>query len=168
MVPFEPQAMIPPASDASRTTMPSSACHLRRRAGMPNSSKQAKAAPPVAYQGVPGRFGWLSMALVLETVETVIVVVTELVPGIFTEPLARVIEGRFLAPAGLDVTAAERVTVPVNPARGARVMVDVPPEPAVRINGVPEMVNAGFAEFNVFDHAETRFGRGALPSATFQ
>src|SRR5580692_7100523 len=49
-----PQPMAPPARAKSSTTAPSRLCQRRRRVGMPKSSRQARAAPPDAYQGADG------------------------------------------------------------------------------------------------------------------
>jgi hypothetical protein len=50
-----PQLTMPQVRHVSKTSIPSIARQLRRRAGMPKSNKHARAAPPVAYQGIPTR-----------------------------------------------------------------------------------------------------------------
>jgi hypothetical protein len=57
---------------------------LRRLAGMPKSSRQARVAPPAAYQGAPGRLGGTSAPLVAADVKTVRYAVPTLVPTMVT------------------------------------------------------------------------------------
>jgi hypothetical protein len=91
---------------------------------------QAKAMPP-EYQGVP-RFNGGTKAALAAVVETVRVAVPALAPVITTglvEPKLKV--GRSWALVGLEVIAAARVTLPVNPPEGVMVMVLVPLPPGV-------------------------------------
>ena len=138
--PPPPHARTPPARATRSTTDPSKVCHLRRRAGMPKSSKQASVAPPAAYQGTPGRLGWTSAALVAAVVVMVRVAVPAGVPVMLAglvEPKLK--EGRYWALAGLEVTEAVSATLPVKPPAGVTVMVDVFPEvaPGARVTAVP-------------------------------
>ncbi len=86
---------------------------------------------PPEYQGVP-RFNGGTKAALAAVVETVRVAVPALAPVITTglvEPKLKV--GRSWALVGLEVIAAARVTLPVNPPEGVMVMVLVPLPPGV-------------------------------------
>jgi len=113
----------------SRAIMLSVDRQPRRRAGIPRIKMQTTvAAAPDANQGFPGRFGWTSVALVAAVVEMVSVAVPATVPVMLTgvvEPKLRV--GGYWAPAGLEVTAAVRATLPVKPPAGVTVIVYVFP-----------------------------------------
>jgi hypothetical protein len=78
LLPPPPQLARPPVKNASRQSMPSMARHLRRRTGMPNSSTQARVAPPAADHGSPILFGCTSAALV----GAVVVMVRVAMPGL--------------------------------------------------------------------------------------
>jgi hypothetical protein len=115
---------------------------------MPKSSKQASVAPPAAYQGTPGRLGWTSAALVAAVVVMVRVAVPAGVPVMLAglvEPKLK--EGRYWAPAGLEVTEAVSATLPVKPPAGVTVMVDVFPvvAPGARVTAVPLTVKLELA-----------------------
>ena len=109
--------------------MPSIVRQPRRRAGMPNSRRQASVAPPPVYQGIP-----FSRSTVAEQpeeaaiVEIVSVAVPAAVPAILTgvvEPKLKM--GGCTAPDGLDAIAAVSATLPVNPPAGVNVIVEVFP-----------------------------------------
>jgi hypothetical protein len=105
---------------------------------MPKSSKHARVAPPAAYHGTPGRFGYAREALVAAVVETVRVAVAGFVPVMLTglvEPKLKV--GGYWAPAGLEVMAGASVTLPVKPPRGVTVMVVVEVAPGAMETAVP-------------------------------
>lgn len=95
---------------------------------MPNRRRQARVAPPAAYQEPPGRLGWTRAALMAAVVEMVRVAVPGLTPVMLTglvEPKLKV--GGYWAPDGLEVTAAVSVTLPVNPPLGVTEIVEVFP-----------------------------------------
>jgi hypothetical protein len=130
--------------------------HLLRRAGMPKSKMQARAAPPSVYQGNPRCIGLASGALVAAVVETVRVAVPELEPVMFTgvvEPKLKV--GGYWAPAGLDVMAAVSTTLPVKPPLGVTVIVEVfsVVAPGTTVTDVPAMAKLGITtvSFRVFE-----------------
>ena len=120
-------------------TIPSMVCQLRRRAGIPKSRMQARVAPPAAYQGTPGRLGWTRAALVAAVVVIVRVAVPAVVPVMLAglvEPKLK--EGRYWAPAGLEVTEAVSATLPVKPPAGVTVMVEVSVvAPGATVTAVP-------------------------------
>lgn len=141
----ELHAASPPASMTVSTIAPSIVRQRRRRAGMPNNSRQARAAPPV-------RHGSRSCGTAvaeqepeeLATVDTVMGAVACDVPLSVTvpdEPKPKV--GGSVAPEGLEVTAALNTTLPVNPL-GVTVMVEVlfAVAPAERETFVPPTANA--------------------------
>ena len=75
------------------------------------------------------------------------VAVPAAVPAILTglvEPKLKV--GKYWAPAGLEVRAAVRATLPVKPPMGVTVMVDVFPvvAPGATVTAVPLIVKLGF------------------------
>ena len=118
---------------------------LRRRAGMPKSSRHASA-EPAPYQGVPRRMG-ASEALLDAAV---VVMVRVAVPAALPEMLTGLVDpklnvGRYCAPAGLEVTAAVNNTLPVKPLAGVIVIVDVFPlvAPGVTVTPVPLTVTVG-------------------------
>jgi hypothetical protein len=119
---------------------------------MPKSKRQASVAPPVAYQGIAPRLGDPRVALVAAVVEMVRVAVPVAAPAMLTglvEPKLRV--GAYCALAGLEVTAAVSVTLPVKPPEGVTVMLEVFPvvAPAATVTAVPVTVPAGVALFTV-------------------
>ena len=84
--------------------------------------------------------GWTRAALVAAVVEMVSVAVPAVVPVMPTgvvEPKLSV--GRYCAPAGLEVTAAVSVTLPVKPPAGVTVIVEVFPvvAPGATVTAVP-------------------------------
>jgi hypothetical protein len=85
--------------------------------------------------------GWTSIALKAAPVETVRVAVAAAAPGMLTGVVVPKLKvGRFWAPTGLEVMAADRLTLPVNPLVGVIVIVLVPPLPGLtfRVSGEPE------------------------------
>lgn len=117
LLPAPPQLERPPVKNASRISMPSMARQPRRRAGMPNSSTQARV-PPAAYQGTGtppalGWSGWLSAALVAAAVLIVSVEVCAVAPEMVTEVGERLHVAGLLAAVGL--TAQLKLTAPLNP-----------------------------------------------------
>jgi hypothetical protein len=95
---------------------------------MPKSTRHANATPLAAYQGTPGRLGKARAALVAAVVEMVRVPVPAAAPVMFSGLVAPKLKvGGYAAPAGLAVTAAVRVTLPVKPLAGVTVMVEVLP-----------------------------------------
>jgi hypothetical protein len=126
--------------------------HLRRLAGIPKSSTQAKAAPPHMYQRTPPGVRYTRAQPPAAVVEIVRVAVPAAVPVMLTglvEPKLRM--GRFCAPLGLEVTAAVSATLPVKPPDGVTVMVDVFPvaAPAVTVSAVPVIVKPRFSSVTV-------------------
>jgi hypothetical protein len=122
-------------------------CHLRRRAGKPNNSVHASAAPLVANQGIPRVLGSTIAALVAAVVEIVRVAVPAVVPVMLTgvvDPKLKV--GGYWAPVGLEVMAAVSATAPVKPPAGDTVIVEVFPvdAPGVTVTAVPLIVKLGF------------------------
>ena len=93
---------------------------------MPINRMPARVAPPVAYhRGEPDRLRSID-ALLAAVVEIVSVAVPAAVPLMFTgvvDPKLNV--GRSVAPAGLDVITAVKVTSPVKPPAGVTVIIDV-------------------------------------------
>src|ERR1019366_2585021 len=170
-VPPPPQATMPPLTAASRTSKPSMARQLRRRAGIPNRSRQARTAPPVLYQGTPGCSGCAVALVVALVVTTMSVAFTAATPLMVTGLLAPKLNvGAFRLVVGPEVIAAVRATLPVNPPTGVRVTVEVFPvvAPAATVTAVLLIVNAGVTDCTALDHDETRLGRAAFPSAVFQ
>ena len=115
---------------------------------MPMSRTQAKTAPPPVYQRVPDRSGHVSALEPAAVVETVSVAVPPVAPVMLTglvEPKLRV--GMSWAPLGLEVTAAVKATLPVNPPNGVIVTVDELPvgAPGLTATAVPLMVKPGAA-----------------------
>jgi len=111
--------------------MPSIDRKRRQRAGIPRNNKQAKAAPPAVYQGAPLDLGLTNAPVVEPVVLTVRVPLPLEAPVMSTGEVAPKLKvGWSTAPLGLDVTAAERVTLPVNPPLGVTVTVSVPLLPA--------------------------------------
>ena len=74
---FTPQPIMPPQQMPKRSTMPRKALHLRRRLGMPTSSRQANEMPPASLPGIPLR---LASANVAVTEKAVVVIVSVPVP----------------------------------------------------------------------------------------
>jgi uncharacterized Tic20 family protein len=116
---------------------------LRRRAGMPKSSRQASDAPPAAYQVTPGSLGWARAALEAAVVFTVSVDVCALVSLIAIEAGERLHVAGSLAAVG--VIAQVRLTVPVKPLTGVTETVVVPLYPAITViaAGVAAMEKSG-------------------------
>ena len=113
---------------------------------MPKSKIQARAAPPAAYQGTPLCLGRTRAALVAAVVVIVSVAVPAEVPIMLTglvEPKLKV--GGYWAPVGLEVTAAVSVTLPVKPAAGVTVIVEVfaVVAPGGTVTAVPLTVKLG-------------------------
>ena len=131
--PPPPHAIMPPVRATRNASIPSIVRKLRRRAGMPKSRTNARVAPPVAYQGTPGPFGYARAALLAAVVEMVRVAVFAIVSVILTglvEPKLKV--GGYWAPVGLEVTVAVSATLPVKPPSGVTVMVELLPVVAPR------------------------------------
>jgi hypothetical protein len=113
---------------------------------MPNSRTHARAAPEDVYHGTPRRTGIVKAPLVGAVVRTVRVAVPVLVPVMVTElvePKHKV--GGYWAELGAEVMEADSATVPVNPAFGVTVIVDVLPvvAPGAMVTAVPVIVNVG-------------------------
>jgi hypothetical protein len=68
--------------------------------------------------------------------------------------------GGSTAPAGSEVMAAERETLPIKPPAGVTVMVDVLPvvAPVVTVTGVPVMVKPALVEAVTFTEEEPAAG----------
>jgi hypothetical protein len=144
-----PEFVVPPSPPPHASTLPAMATRsattpsrLRqlRRAGTPKSTRQARIAPPAAYQCAPGRLGWFIALLVDPDVVTVSVAVPAAVPEMLTgllEPKLKV--GNSEAPLWPEVMAAVSATLPVNPPDGVIVMVAVFPvvAPAVIETATP-------------------------------
>jgi len=100
------------------------------------------------YQGLSPPGGEAREALFASEVEMVRVAVPGALPVMLTgdvEPKLRV--GGFFAPAGLDVMAAVKATLPVKPPAGVTVTVVVSPvvAPAVTVIGLPLTLMLGGA-----------------------
>jgi hypothetical protein len=142
----EVQAASPLARTAQSAIMPSRARQWRRRIGIPNSNRQASAAPPAGHGSL--RVGVELAALqdeeLLAVVATVIVAFCAVPPE---RPTGLVVPklnvGTFTALAGATVTTAPRLTLPVNPASGVTVIVEVAVEPVVTVTFVPEIEKLG-------------------------
>jgi len=153
--PPPPHASTPPERATRNTSIPSIVRQLRRRAGMPKSRIQARAAPPAAYQGTPLRLGRTKAALDAAVVVIVSVAVPAEVPVMLTglvEPKLKV--GGYWAPVGLEVTAAVSTTLPVKPPAGVTVMVEVLPvvAPGITVTAVPLTVKPGVGAVIVAVH----------------
>ena len=116
-----------------------------RDAGTPKSRRQANAAPPLS-QPLPNAFGRCKAAELDAVVDTVSVAVAAEAPVIETgevEPKLKV--GSSEAPAGVLVSAAVRVTLPVNPPAGVTVIVEVFPvvAPGGTVRAVPDNERPG-------------------------
>ena len=144
--PPPPHASTPPVRATRNASIPSIVRQLRRRAGIPKSRMQARATPPVVYQGTPLRLGRTRAALVAAVVVKVSVAVPAEVPVMLTglvEPKLKV--GGYRAPAGLEVTAAVSVTLPLKPPAGVTVMAEVFAfvAPGETVTAVPLTVKLG-------------------------
>ena len=117
------------------------ACQRFRRAETPRSRRQARAVPLVEYQGASfGRRPFAEQPPVALVVETVRIADPEAAVLRFTgvvEPKLRV--GRFTAPVGLPVIAADSATLPVKAPLGVIVIAEVFPVavPATTVIDVP-------------------------------
>src|ERR1700739_1542358 len=143
--PPPPQLIAPPPSTISSMSMRRTLLPLRRIAPIPNNSKLAKANPPRRHR-VPGADGGATEALLAAVVEIVRVAVWLLVSEMVTGVVApKLTGGVFTAPPGELVTLALRLTLPVNPPVGVRVIVDVFPavEPATTATLVPTRLMPG-------------------------
>ena len=108
-----PHASIPLPRATRSSTIPNMVCHLRRRPGMPRSTRHARVAPPVAYHGIPGRLGASMLALVAAVVVIVRVAVTGEAPVMLTEPVEpKLTVGGYVVPVEL-ATVAVRAMLPV-------------------------------------------------------
>lgn len=141
-----PHAITPVVRAARRVNIPSMVRQLRRRAGMPMSRMQAKAAPPPAYHGTL----WRVEEVAEQPMACVVVMVRLAVPAVAPAMLTGVVEpklkvGGFTAPAGPEVTAAVSATLPVKPPDGVTVMMEMFPvvAPAVTVTAVPVTVKLG-------------------------
>jgi hypothetical protein len=125
--------------------MPSIVRQRRRRTGMPMNNKQARVAPPAAYQGAPLDLGRAKAAVVAAVVVTVKVPVPAEASVMLTGVVAPKLKvGRSVAPAGLVAIAAVRATLPVRPPLGVTVIVAVLPvvAPGELMVMAPLLVNA--------------------------
>lgn len=154
VVPLPPAPLLPPphaSTPLERATrsaiIPSIVRQLRRRTGMPKSKRQARVAPPVTYQGSPGRLGKTSELLLAAVVVIVRVAVPAVVPVMVTGVVGPKLKvGGYWAPVGLDVTVAVSATLPMKPPVGVTVMVDVFPvvtPGAETVTAVPLTVKLG-------------------------
>lgn len=147
-LPPPPQAKTPLVIAMRSASIPSMVRQLRRRAGMPKSSRQASVAPPAVYQGTTECLGCTSAELVAAVVVMVRVAVPAVVPVMVTglvKPKLSV--GGSTEPDGPVVIAAVNVTLPVKPLTGVTVIVDVLPviEPGVTVMGVPLTLKPGLS-----------------------
>ena len=121
------------------------ACHLRLRVGLPESSRKPRAAPPAGSQGIPWRFGSAIAVPVPAVVEMVRIADLADVPVILNglvEPKLKV--GGSTAPGGLDVITAVKATLPVHPPEGVTVIVEVfPVVLGATVTAVPLTVKLG-------------------------
>ena len=124
--------------------MPSLASQRLRRAGIPNSSTQARIVPHAACQGTPLclTLAALQLPLVAAVVFTVNVAVCAVVPLIVTEAGMLHVAGSV---AALALNAQLKLTVPVNPLVGVTVIVEVFPlvVPGATVTAVPVTVKLG-------------------------
>ena len=152
-----PHAIMPVVRAASRVNIPSIVRHLRRRAGIPMSSMQARAAPPLAYHGTSRRVEEVAeqpRACVVEMVRMAVPAAEpEMLIGV-VEPKLKV--GGFTAPAGPAVTAAVSAALPVKPPAGVTVMVEVFPvvAPPATVTAVPATVKLGLPAVVTVTEAE--------------
>lgn len=141
---FPPHATKPKPKAINNASM---ACHLRRRAGIPNSNKQASAAPPPAYHG--GRLDEAAEAehgLEAAVVAMVSVALPAAPPVTLTGVVAPKLKvGRLTAPLGLEVTTAVRTTLPVKALAGVMLTVEASPvvAPAATDTAVPVIAKLG-------------------------
>jgi hypothetical protein len=142
--------MKPPVRITRKTSRPSLVRQLRPRAGMPIPKNRTKArvVPPVVCQRIPGRAGNARELLVAAVVEIVRVAMPAAALVMLTglvEPKLSV--GRSWTPAGLEVTAAVRATLPVKPPPGVTVIVEALPmvAPGLTDTALPPRVKLGVA-----------------------
>ena len=134
-----------PATARSNASIPRRVRQVRRRAGVPKNRSPARTAPPAGSHGIPLCFGSV-MAVVGAVVVIVSAAVLLGVPVTVTglvEPKLKV--GTRVAPAGVVVMAAARVTLPVKPPDGVTVMVEVlfALAPAAKSTDVAPIVKPG-------------------------
>lgn len=106
--------------------------------------RQANTIPVGTLKRSLWRAGYASEPIVAAVVVMVSFAVAALGPvmlTVFAEPKLKV--GAFWAPAGLEVIAAVRVTLPVKPPEGVRVIMETFPvvAPAAKVTDVPATVN---------------------------
>ena len=131
----------------------------RRRAGMPNSNKQASAAPPAAYQGFPRSMGRTKAPLVAAVVRTVSVPVPAVAPVMLTGDVCAEAEGGGIrSPAWAGSKSRGKATFPVKPPLGVTVIVDVLPlvAPGELMEMAPPLVRAN----ELAAQSRLRHGRG--------
>ena len=121
---------------AIRARMLSIARQLRRRAGIPSRTSNARTAPPpVPPSPLPFPRGTNSALDEVEVTVTVVVPVLEELLR-FTVELPAEQVGRSVAPAGEEVSEQDRVTVPTYPVIVLTVIVEVAGEPLGTAAGV--------------------------------
>ena len=123
----------PPVTAIRSIAIASTVRQRGRGAGMPKSSRHARAATPAAYQGTPGSSGWTSTELVGAVVEIVRVDVAAEAPVILTLVGLKLGIGTTVVPDGTEVKTAVSATVPVKPPTGVTVIVVVPLVPALTV-----------------------------------
>jgi hypothetical protein len=128
LLPPLPQARTPPVSIASSTSIPVNVRQPERFLKLPKNRRNANAALPAAYHGLPGRLGITAALVVAAVVEIVSVAVAAATPFTTTGVVVPKLKvGAYCAPLGLDVTAAVSATLPVNPPSGVTVIVELFP-----------------------------------------
>jgi hypothetical protein len=141
--------MLPPPQPIATTPVrkinrPNVDFHPRRLPGTAKKSRQANTAPPAAVYQRWER-GYASALVEGAVVETVAVVVAAVVPLTVTDDALSATVGRLVAPAGLVVSDAVRLTAPVKPLAGVTATVEVLPDvaPGATVTVVPETVKVG-------------------------
>jgi hypothetical protein len=114
---------------------------LRRRAGKPMSSKDARAAPPTAREKIPN--GWGADEALEPVVVTVTVAFTAAVPVMFSVE-GTVQAGWYAAPLEPPLTLQLRLTVPVKPFCGVTATVAELLIPGERISMLPPEIRVTF------------------------
>ena len=137
-----PQATMPLADATNRNTIPSMERQLRRRAGMPRSTRKPKTALPLEYHAMVlgSELDAGQELVVLAVVEMVRVAVPAIAPVMFTGVVVPKLKvGGCVPPVGMVVAVAVSTTLPVKPPAGFSVIVDVLPvvAPAATVTEEP-------------------------------
>ena len=142
--PLPPQPIIADESDINTTTIPNMVRQRRGRLGTPSMKTHARDAPPAAYQEIRlrGAGTTLDVGAVVETVSVAPSAAAALV--MTTVLVLKLKVGGCWALAGPEVTAALRVTLPVNPLVGiTETGVVAPGVPCPVVSQLASMVKPG-------------------------